>query len=627
MYTTQTFTGSIVFLAAWMAVAAASVRADDATTSAENERALIAVLRSDASPAEKAVACKKLAIDGTSKAVPDLANLLSDPQLSSWARIALEVIPGEAADRALRDAADSLDGRLLVGMINSIGVRQDAQAVGALTARLQDKNPEVAAAAAIALGRIGNDAATQSLRNALGSLPEASSPPASVRSSVAEGCVLCAERLLVSGELAAAAEIYDQVRNADVPKQRVLEATRGAILARNQDGIPLLLETLRSPDEKLFQLGLSTAREFPGDEVDPALAQEILRASPDRAALILQAMSDRPDTVVLAAVLDAARQGDKRVRLSAIDALRRVGDDSCLVALLKIATDFDVDLSQAAIETLAVLPGETVDKKIVGMLAESEEKNHALLLQLVGKRRIDAVADVFQALDHSAPAVRHNALVALGETVTLDTLPRLVSQVVAPKHPDDLAVAEQALRAASVRMPDRDACTKHLVSAMRGAPSATNIVLLEIIAEVGGPTALATLSMAANSQDPQMQDTSSRLLGKWNGVDAAPVLLDLAKTAPEEKYKIRALRGYIGLARKFAMSNEQRAEMCQSAMDVASRLDEKNLVLDVMKLYPSQATFKLAVNAKRDPELTDAATATALEISQKLKAQGITVKE
>ena len=66
------------------------------------------------------------------------------------------------------------------------------------------------------------------------------------------------------GNSEAAAEIYDEIRNADVPMQRIIEATRGAILARNQDGIPLLLETFRSPDKKLFQLALGTAREFPG---------------------------------------------------------------------------------------------------------------------------------------------------------------------------------------------------------------------------------------------------------------------------------------------------------------------------------------------------------------------------
>ena len=621
MFTNQRFTRDIVFFAAWTFIITTSTRAQDSNASAENEKALLAVLRSDALPADKAMACKKLAIEGSTEAIPDLAKLLPNPQLSSWARIALEAIPGNASDEALRNAAESLDGQLLVGMINSIGVREDADAVDLLMKKLQDADVDVASAAAVALGRIGNDAATGSLRAALTSAPD------KVRSAVAEGCVLCAERLHKQGDMAAAAELYDEVRSADVPKQRIVEATRGAILARSQKGIPLLLELFQSPDKAMFQLALGTVREYPGHTVDPFLPDAVASAAPDRAALIIQAMADRPEFVDLSAILKATGQGPKQVRLSAIDALRRVGDDSCLAALIELAINDDTDYSHAAIETLAVLPGDTIDKQIVGMLPKAEGKDRALLLQLIGRRRIDAVSDVFAALDHSDSAVRRAALVALGETVTLDSLPRLMSQVLSPKNTDDAATAQQALRAASVRMPDRDACTKTLVSAISGATSETKDVLLEIIAEVGGAAALKTLGDSAKSADPQLQDTSSRLLGKWNGVEAAPVLLDLAKTAPAEKFRIRALRGYVGLARKFAMSNPERAKMCLSAMNASSRIDEKMLVLDVMKLHPSHATLNLAKKLKQNPELTDAATAAATEITKKLRAKGIVVKE
>ena len=73
--------------------------------------------------------------------------------------------------------------------------------------------------------------------------------------------------------------------------QRIVEATRGAILARNQDGIGLLIETLQSQEKKLFQLALGTAREFPGNQVDESLASHLAQATPGRAALILQAMA------------------------------------------------------------------------------------------------------------------------------------------------------------------------------------------------------------------------------------------------------------------------------------------------------------------------------------------------
>src|SRR5206468_8001468 len=113
--------------------------------------------------------------------------------------------------------------------------------------------------------------------------------------AVAEGCVRCAEGFLAAGNMAEAMKLYDLVRAADVPKQRILEATRGAILARESAGLPLLLEQLRSPDKALFGIGLRTARELPGREVTEALAGELGRCSPDRQVFLLLALADRSD--------------------------------------------------------------------------------------------------------------------------------------------------------------------------------------------------------------------------------------------------------------------------------------------------------------------------------------------
>ncbi len=604
---------SVVFALLAAAVVSVPARADQDADS-DKEMELLAVLRSDATESEKAITCKQLAIHGSSAAVSDLAKLLPNPRLSSWARIALEAIPGAASDEALRNAIGSLEGELLIGTINSIGVRQDPAAVDSLTTLLKSDDTEVAAAAAVALGRIGNEVATQSLRT------ELAAPREKVRSAVAEGCVLCAERLYNSGEFDKAVELYDEVRNADVPKPRIIEATRGAILARNQEGVPLLLELLNSPDKELFQLGLSTAREFPGDEIDQVLADHLEGTTPERAALIVLAMADRPNTVELSAVLKAAGQGPKQLRVAAMSALGDIGDASCLATLLDAATGTDQDLADSAKEALVRLSSEGVNEKIVSSLANTQAKSYPVVIELVGRRRIEAVPELLKALDDSDAGVRTAALTSLGETIALDRLSVLISRASTPKYPQDSQVARQALRAASVRMPDRDACAEQLADALVRAPADNKIALLEILSEVGGTKALQTLAMAAKSSDTQLQDAGSRLLGKWNGVEAAPVLLDLAKTAPSTKYQIRALRGYIGIARKFDMPESQRVEMCQKALDTANRIDEKKLVLDVLQIHPSRESMKLAVKALQIPELGAEAKQASLVIAQRIPA-------
>ncbi len=447
-----------------LALAALAYAADG--EGAAKEKELIEKLRSDSPAAEKAIACKHLAVYGSRDAVPELARLLPDERLASWSRIALEAIPGPEADEALRKAIGSLKGRLLVGTINSIGVRRDQKAVEPLHAQLQDADADVASAAAVALGHIGNAAATKALRGSL------AAAPAKVRNAVAEGCILCAERLMQEGRTAEAVEIYDEVRKAEVPKQKILEATRGAILARKSDGIPLLVEQLRSADRGLFRIGLSTAREMPGREVGDALAAELAGASPDRAALLLVALADRHDGGIPSAVLEVAKSGPKQVRLAAIGVIGRLGDASSLPTLLDIATDSDEELSQAAKAALAALPGDKVDADVVARLASAEGKTLPILIELVGQRRIDATDALVRALENSDAATRSAALTALGATVKPEKLSVLVSQAVSPQNQDDAKVAQKALRAACVRMPDREACAAQLAAAMPQAPVA-----------------------------------------------------------------------------------------------------------------------------------------------------------
>jgi HEAT repeat protein len=578
---------------------------------ANQEQQFIAVLQTG-EPAAKALACKQLAIHGGKNAVPELAKLLSDEQLASWARIALEAIPDASAGEALRAASENLDGMLLVGTLNSIGVRRDAEAVPTLVKRLSHDNAEVASAAAVALGRIGNPAAVQALRPLLASAPK------DVKQAVAEGCVLCAEQLLSTGNEAAAAELYDEIRKADVPKQNKLEATRGAILARKIEGIPLLVEQLRSQDKGFVNIGLSTARELPGQPVAEALAAELDKASAERAALILYALADRQDAVVTPAIVKVATEGEPQVRIAALAVLGRSTDAANLPPLLIAAADANADVAQAAQTALASMKGDSINAEITQRLNDAEGKNLSALIALVGQRRIPATAALEKALQRDDATIRQAALRALGETIAPQEMAVLIKQVVSPKHTDDAGVARKALMAASVRMPDRDACATELATALAQAPAETKVVLVEILGAVQGPKALATIATAMKSGDESMQDASSRLLGQWMTIDAAPVLLDLAKTSSGDKYQVRCLRGFIRIARQFTMPAAQRAEMCRQALETARRPEEQQLVLQILDRYPTAETFKVAVFAASLPGLKDGASATASNIAHKL---------
>ncbi|MCE9608245.1 MAG: HEAT repeat domain-containing protein [Planctomycetia bacterium] len=612
MHTTRFTAGCLVLFSVLLLATTTAEAQENSKPGHPTEPELIQLLRSDAPAAAKAPACKLLAVYGSEGAVPELAKLLTDEQLASWARIALEAIPGSAADEALRGAIPALKGKLLIGVINSIGVRRDAGAVEVLTARVQDPDAETASAAVVALGHIGNSAALKALRASL------AAAPAPIKTAVAEGCVLCAERLLAAGNHDEAVAVYDEVRKAEVPKQNVLEATRGAILARRAGGIPLLIEQLKSPDKSFFQIGLSTARELPGAEVSPALSAELVGAAPERAALLLNVLADRGDKTVLPAVLQTALSGSKEVRIAALAVLPRLGDGTLVEPLLAIAAGQDAELAAAAKSAVAALPGEKIDADLKSRLASAQDAASPLLIEIVGLRRVEATPELVKLTGHSDVAVRRAALSALGATIGLKDLSVLISEATAPKHAEDAQAAQQALLAACVRMPEGDACAEQLALAMASAPAPTNGTLLEIVGAMGGAKSLEIMSAAGKGNDPQLQEIVVRVLGKSLNLEAAPVLLDLAKTAPSANHQVNALRGYIRFARQFIKADAQRVAMCEQAWAVAQRTEEKKLVLEVLGRTQSIAALRMAVAATETPELRDDGTRVALALAKKI---------
>ena len=204
--------------------AVAASHEDEAAQKALAAR-LAAVLGTDVSQAAKDFACRKLSLVGSADCVGAVAKLLTDEKLSHMARYALERIPCPEAVGAMRGALAKSEGRVKVGIINSLGVRRDAESVKALVALLKDSDAEIAAAAAAALGSIGNDAAAKALGAFQSKAPEGLKPAA------ADACLVCAERFLADGEKAKAIKIYKSLMGPGQPKHVRLAAMRGQLAA------------------------------------------------------------------------------------------------------------------------------------------------------------------------------------------------------------------------------------------------------------------------------------------------------------------------------------------------------------------------------------------------------------
>jgi HEAT repeat protein len=622
---------SFALCAALIALVACSMAAGRAPVAAVNiqgtpsESNFIGVLQSGAPPQDKAIACKQLAIYGSKAAVPALAALLPDKELASWARIALEAIPGPAADDALRAAMGKVQGRLLIGVINSIGVRRDAKAVVGLVAKLKDADADVASAAAAALGRIGGAPAAKALE------PLLATAPAAVRPEVAEGCILCAERFLADGNRDEAVRLYDTVRKADVPKQKVLEATRGAILARGAAGVPLLVEQLRATDNAFFGIGLRTARELPGPEATDALAAEMSQAASDRQALMLVALADRGDAKALPAVLKVAKSGATHVRIAAMEAIDRFGNVSCVPLLLEAAIEADADLSQRVKGTLTKLSGQDVDADLLARLPQATGKIREVIIELVGQRRIVAALPVvvkyLEDADFGVRTAAVAALGALGNDQQVSNLAKALGKADAKEQ----AGIEKALLTICSRA--GAPCVQPLLPLMQGGDDALRTIALHALACAGGPQALAAVKSAIGDKDEAVQDEAVRTLSTWPSMwpeDAGVVepLLALAKSSKKVTHQVLALRGYLLYVEgSKKLSDADKMAKVSAVMPLVTRPEEKRLAISALDSIATAASLEMLVTFAADPAVAGEACSAIVSIAGKKDLKGVSKQQ
>ncbi len=581
---------------------------------AESEPDLIKVLQSGAPPAEKAVVCKKLAVYGSKAAVPALAPLLEDKELASWARIPLEAIPDPAAGDALRAALDKVSGRLLVGVLNSIGVRRDAGSVDSVIPRLKDADAEVVAAAAVALGRIGGDPAATALKSAL------ASAPAGAKAGVAEGCILCADRFLAAGQAPAAMALFDLVRQTDVLKERQLEATRGAILARESAGLPLLLEQLRSPDKAWFRLGLRVARELPGRDVTDALTAEMDRLPAERKPLLLLAVADRADDGVMAALHKAIESDVKPLQLAALGVLQHAGHAACVPALLHAATDNDADIVKAAKLALEKIEDPAVDAALLARLKQASGQERRVLIEVAGERHTaGALSAIVPCLADPDAAVRATAVAALGSLGEAPQAADLAGVLTKATTPAEREEVTKALVALSSRV--GAATVPYLMPLAKSGQPALRIAALQALAAAGGPAALTAVAGAVSDADEGVQDEAVRTLSTWpnswpdDSAVAGP-LLALAKSAKKASHQVLGVRGYLQFVQvDKQLTDDERVARINELLPAIQRPEEKRAAIATLGGIPSAAALDALLSLGADPALAGDAYSAVVQLA------------
>jgi HEAT repeat protein len=567
------------------------------------EKKLIAVAASkDATQAGKAVACRFLQQVGTERCIPAVSGLLYDEILSDYARLVLERLKCEEADKAMREALERTSDKAKVGILGSLGERRDEKAVKSVGKLVHSSNFAVAKAAIQAIGKIGGKEAAKhlsSMKPAEKLVPiQMQAMVECARSLSGKDAVFLCEKVL--------AGTYSPCRIAALRELTNVDAAKAS---------SRIAKAIKGNDVRLRRGGLGIIASTKGERLTRDMLALMDALSSNRKAELIVALTARGDKAALNSIIKYISSEESVVRDASVTAVSKLGDAG--VVKLLLGTADSPKLRESVTKVIAGMKGEGINDALVESLKDRNLRQVAIQAS-IARGCTEAVPDLLKLVQNKDPDIRKEAWTGLATLADGEAMNSIMEILVEIKRARDLSYAEEAFKKVFYREENKSKCFKVVASYYEAATEATKGVILDMGAATGDSNALKLVRNAMESGNRGLYARALRALAKWPNESAAEVLLRQARGASEMVDRIVALRGYIRIAgmETAGLASAKRMKMLETALGLAKRNEEKKAVLAVLPRYPCPQAMALAERLRQDRTLTAEADAAIDKIKQ-----------
>ena len=592
--------------------------AQDPKLRAEAEKRLIAALRAAKTSDAKSFLCRRLRTIGTARCVPALAALLPDEKLSHMARYALGRIEQVEAANALFEALPKTSGRTQVGIINTLANRGYHKILPDLEKLIQSRDAAVAEAAAAALGQLGGAQCAEALEKAR------AKATGRLRGAIDDARIRCAEACLANQNPAMAVRIYRTYYAPKQPKHLRVAALRGLVAAQPEEAARLVLAALKDNDAMLRLGAVGHVRTLKAKGFTQAVVALMPSLDPQTQARVLAALANRGERAALPAAVAATKSQHEDVRVAALEALGSLGDATTVALLAPQAANAKGTEQQAARASLVRLPGKDVDQALAAPFAKATlPAGQAalwveMLRALAGRGAVQAMDAVAKAARDQDPAVRREAIRAIGVLARDEHVGTLIGLLHNPRDKGDQPAVEQALVALCRRIKDKEQAARRLAASLPGARlTGSGPAIVRLLGRLPCPTALETTRAAVRDRDAAVQDAAVRALAAWPTAAPAEDLLTLARASKNQAHRVLALRGYV----RMAGESKDPTKLYVRAMTLAERPDDKKLVLAGLGTADTPEALGLAEQYLADDALRNEAALAVAQIADRLRSR------
>lgn len=579
------------------------------------EARLLAILKAPETPKDaKRYVCRYLAVVGSSRCVPAVAELLTDADLSHPARMALEPLAAPEAGAALRAALPQVEAKLRAGLIGSIGVRRDAQAVDAVARYIHDADPWVAETALAALGRIGSPAAAKVLASA-------KVPPALHR-ALGRAEIEAAAQLAASGNVPLARGIFEKYLPADQPRALRVAAAKGLVnVLPPTEAARWVVQGLQADDAARREGVIAGFSESQNRPMQAAVAAELPQLAPAGQLLLLGLLNDLPEVPAREGLLKVIPStGEEAVRVAALDCLGRHGTAADVPMLAERAAGAGAT-AEAAKRALQRLGKPGVDDALLKLVETSAPAISAVAVDVLAQRRTEAaLPGLMRIMKNANPALAARGARALGVVGKPENVKDLAELLASTSQAEVRQAAEAAAAAICRRSADKVALAGWILPVLQNNPAPeAQAALLRLFIYTGGENALQAVVAGMKSPNAVVAKAATEALVGWPDLSAGPHLLALAKNAADANLSVVALRdGCLRLAEMEELPLGGRVDLLRGVLETARRPEEKKRALAILGELPTPSALETLQAAAREAALQPDAWGAIIRLARQM---------
>jgi HEAT repeat protein len=403
-----------------------------------------------------------------------------------------------------------------------------------------------------------------------------------------------------------------------LPRPGRLAKMQGALVAAGDKAAAMVTKMLASEDAD----DRAIAAGYVGNITDAAatglFVVELPKLPPAGQVLLLGALAAKGDKAAGPAAVAAAKSENMQVKIAALRALATLGDASAVPVLIE-AVAAGGETAGAAKESLQAVWGQGVDEAIIASVQNAQPPLRDTLLDVLEYRGAPIAVPVFLQLVQGGDAkLRARAMRALGKLAEPENVPVMIRVLLNIEKGAARDDAEKAIMLVCNRAAEEDQRAEPVLAALAGANDAQRTALLPLLGRIGGKPALAVVETAMQSETVGIREAGIRGLCNWPDQSVADRLLDLAKTSDNPTYSMWALRGYIRIITLDSKRlNKKSLRLFEKAMTMATRDDERNLVLSRVYEVRDVETLRWVLPYLDNPALASEASRAVVELAHR----------